>query len=308
MTRPSIVRFQKFILHWFRKNRRDTLPWRWNKSRPVEPYRILVSEVMLQQTQVLRVLKKYPEFIRAFPTVDDLAGASLRDVLTVWQGMGYNRRAVYLKRTAEILVARHKGKMPDDPRVLQTLPGIGPYTAGAVACFAYNRPAVFLETNIRKVFIHHFFSRQHGIPHPHLPPSHRRGKEPYRFPPPQTGRGLGWGFPKISDKEILPIAEAALWKNNPRQWHYALMDYGAIELSRESELLARAKSYHKQSRFAGSSRYWRSQIVKYLLKHRNADKHALQRLVPSPVSPFLISLVKDNLITASPDGRYKISG
>ncbi|MEK7079017.1 MAG: A/G-specific adenine glycosylase, partial [Patescibacteria group bacterium] len=132
--------------------RRD-FPWR----NTTDPYHILVSEVMLQQTQVARVMVKFPIFIDQFSNFKELATASTKDILQVWQGMGYNRRALYLKKIAEIVITQYKGKLPDDPAILDTFPGIGEATAASIVAFAFNKPLVFIETNIRRVFIHLFF-------------------------------------------------------------------------------------------------------------------------------------------------------
>lgn len=273
MTTDNISQFQKHIFSWYKTHKRDDLPWRWTKKRPVEPYRILVSEIMLQQTQVPRVLIKFDEFIKEFPTLESLAKARLERVLRAWQGLGYNRRGLYLKRAAEQVLRDYNGVLPADPSLLRTLPGVGPYTAGAIACFAHNKPVVFLDTNIRKVFIHHFFTQKK----------------------------------KISDTEILPIAEKVLYRKDPRTWNYALMDYGAIELPRTHTLLQKAKSYHKQSKFKGSTRYYRAQIVKYLLEHKRASIQELQKVIPLNTSPLLATLCRDGLIEEKSRGIYRIT-
>lgn len=285
----NIPQFQQHILGWYRKNNRDYLPWRVTKQQRVSPYEIFVSEIMLQQTQVARVLEKYPQFFKAFPTLEHLAKAPLEKVLRVWQGMGYNRRARYLKEAAQEIVKKHGSIIPSDVAALHTLPGVGPYTAGAIACFAYNQPAVFLDTNIRKTFLAHFYS------------------------------GKGGKFDKkIGDEELLRIAENVLHRKNPRQWHYALMDYGAAMFAREGGLLERAKNYHKQPRFAGSTRYWRSKIVKYLLEYGQASGEELQALVsgetrynngviPDSIQPLLSSLTRDGLVEATSPGLYRIA-
>lgn len=262
----GITCFQSQILQWYKKYKRDDLPWRFTETRSVNAYRILISEIMLQQTQVSRVLDTFPRFINAFPTINHLASAPLDQVLKEWQGMGYNRRALYVQQCAQKIVTTFGGRIPSDITLLKTLPGIGPYTAGAVSCFAFGTPTVFLDTNIRKFFIHHFFAYA----------SHTNKK--------------------ISDVEILPIAERLLHKKNPRVWNYALMDYGALVLSRKPELLPRAKSYHKQSPFLGSNRFFRSQIVQYLLKHRHATRDELQQTSPHDISLILASLKKEGLI------------
>ena len=139
-------RIRNGLLGWFKENARD-LPWR----RTRDPYAILVSEVMLQQTQVDRVLPYYTRFLERFPTVEDLAAAATSDVIRIWSGLGYNRRAVNLQRAARAVVDELGGSFPDDPAALKKLPGIGAYTAGAIAAFAYERDVAFLDTNMRRV-------------------------------------------------------------------------------------------------------------------------------------------------------------
>ena len=151
---PTAIRtFRTVVYRYYRSHKRD-LPFRWLK----DPYQVVVSEVMLQQTQVPRVIDKYREFIRKFPSIRVLARAPLPDVLLAWQGLGYNRRAVLLQKLARMVCDQMKGVIPSDPDLLRTLPGIGKATAGSICAFAFNKPVVFIETNIRSVFIHHFFN------------------------------------------------------------------------------------------------------------------------------------------------------
>ena len=223
----QIRRFQKLVFNHYRRNKRK-LPWR--KTR--DPYKILLSELMLQQTQVSRVIEKYKEFLRRFPTIESLARAPLRDILEVWQGLGYNRRAVSLKRLATIIVDDHEGKIPPDIEALQALPGVGAATAGAVCAFAFNKPAIFVETNIRSVFIHHFFHDRDGV----------------------------------KDNEILPLVAQTLDEKRPRQWYYALMDYGVSLKEQHPNPNRRSAHYTKQSPFEGSLRQVRGMILKTLVK------------------------------------------
>ena len=160
--------------------------------------------------------------------------------------------------------------------LLATLPGIGPYTSGAVACFAFNKPVVFLDTNIRKFFIHYFFA----------------DRAPHK---------------KISDAQIFPIAAKLLYKKNPRVWNYALMDYGALMLAGKPHLLSRATSYHKQSPFLGSNRFFRSQIVQYLLKHKKASFEDLQKTSPRDIQPLLASLMRGGLIEQISPRKYQVN-
>ncbi len=196
-----------------------------------DPYRIVVSEIMLQQTQVSRVEKKYPEFIAAFPDFASLASASLKDVLAAWQGMGYNRRALYLKRIAEEVARKHRGKLPEDPEFLERLPGIGQATARSIAAFAFNAPVAFIETNVRSVFLHHFFPGRSGV----------------------------------RDGQIMPFVERALDRVRPREWYWALMDYGAYLKGAEANPSRRSAHHVTQAKFEGSDRQARGAIVKLLV-------------------------------------------
>lgn len=183
------------LLRWYEAQGRR-LPWRQTR----DPYAILVAEMMLQQTQVDRVMPKYAAFLAAFPTIAALAAASRGEVIRQWAGLGYNRRAVYLHRIAQQVVTDHDGKLPTDPAVLRTLPGIGRYTAAAVACFAAEMPVAVLDTNVRRVlgrvFLDAWFSDD----------------EPTETPPEHTG----W-----------LLAEAALPQRAAYAWNQALMDLGA---------------------------------------------------------------------------------
>ncbi len=227
LTPEDIAAFQEAVLAHYRKHGRD-LPWR----NTDDPYRILVSEVMLQQTQVSRVIEKFDLFIERFCDFDSLARAPLSEVLTVWKGLGYNRRALYLREIALIVVERYAGRLPDSTDDLVKLPGIGKNSAGAIMAFAFNRPAVFIETNIRSVFIHHFF----------------------------TGKA------EVRDAQILPLVQAALDRGNPRRWYWALIDYGSM-LKEETENPSRKSAHHvRQSPFKGSDREIRGAILGLFVK------------------------------------------
>lgn len=246
---------------YYRAHGRHTLPWRHTRS----PYRILVSEVMLQQTQVARVLPKYTAFIRAFPTVQALARASLRDVLTLWQGLGYNRRAKALHDAARIICGRHKGRVPHTEAGLVALPGIGTYTARAVCAFAYNAPVVLMETNIRTVLLNAFYATRQSVP----------------------------------DSELMVTAERLLAVRRPREWHWALMDYGAHLKERGVRNNSASKHYTKQSRFKGSDREVRGALVRHLTLHRHATTHALAAALPFPrvrITAQLNALTRDGLV------------
>lgn len=230
-------KFKETVWKYYRAHGRHDLPWR--KTR--DPYEILVSEIMLQQTQVSRVLVKYPEFLHAFPTAEKLATAPTHKLLSVWQGLGYNRRALALKRAAEIVVRNFSGKFPPDFAALVALPGIGPATASDLLAFAWNIPHPAIETNIRTVFIHHFFAEK----------SAKKKKS----------------ADKIHDRDILPLVEKTFDRENPREWIWALMDYGAmLKRTHGNTTGRRSKQYVRQSSFTGSNRELRSHMVKIILK------------------------------------------
>lgn len=263
--------FQKKIKDFYKKNRRD-LPWRTSH----DPYRILVSEVMLQQTGVERVMPKYESFIKKWPTAKALSRADTKNVLQMWSGLGYNRRALYLHRAVGEIVSRFKNKFPDNPRELETLPGIGPYTARAIAAFAFNRPDVFIETNIRAVFVYEFFA----------------GKKR-----------------KIKDDEILALVEKTLDRKNPREWYAALMDYGSYLKRAGLSKNTRHANYTKQSTFKGSLREVRGGLMKYLLSLGGSVK--LEQLLidlPFPklrIEKALETLLKEGLVKTK-RGHYYV--
>lgn len=239
LTSRTIAAFQQVVYeHYFRHGR--TFPWRETS----DPYRILVSEVMLQQTQTSRVIGKYEDFVSAFPDFPSLARAPLRDVLQVWQGLGYNRRAIALHRVAQTVVSTFGGQLPSSPAVLIQLPGIGRYTAFAVAALAFNEPTVVVDTNIRAVFFHVFFRSQD----------------------------------RVTDREVEPLVEATLDRASPREWYCALFDFGAM-LKREKDSITRSAHYRKQSPFKGSNRELRSQIIRLLLAYpRVSEEEIVGRL------------------------------
>lgn len=226
---------------------------------------------MLQQTQAERVVPYYEKFLKKFPTVEKLAKAKTSDVLKLWQGLGYNRRALHLKRAAEVISEKHNGKFPKDYDTLLTLPGVGPATAGDILAFAWNIPAVVLETNIRQVFFHHFF--------------------------PASLKLRRTGPCRIHDKEVYPLVEKTLDKKNPREWYYALMDYGAY-LKKSGNTISRSAHYTKQSKFKGSNRELRSQILKLILKKPRTEAEVLKLLSsPAPtIKKNILALHKEGLI------------
>jgi A/G-specific adenine glycosylase len=224
----AIESFRKEIYRYFEKSGRH-LPWR--KTR--DPYKILISEIMLQQTQVDRVVEKYKMFIKTFPDFHSLNRASLAQVYSLWQGLGYNRRALALKRIAQTVVDEYAGQLPDTVEKLSSLPGIGAATASSICAFAFNKPTVFIETNIRASIIYWFFKRRRTV----------------------------------DDSEIIALAEKVIDKDDPRKWYSALMDYGTMLKKKHPSLSRKSAQYKKQSPFQGSRRQLRGKILKILLEN-----------------------------------------
>lgn len=237
MKRANLSPLIRELKSFYKKHSRAHLPWRQTR----DPYRILVSEVMLQQTQVERVIPYYERWIKEFPTPQRLASAGLADVLRAWQGLGYNRRGKYLWEAAKIITKDGWGGK---------LPGVGPYTAAAVEAFAHNKPTVFIETNIRTVFFHHIYS------------------------------GVLQNSRIVSDKELLPLVEEALRKSRmePREFYAALMDYGSYLKKQGVKLNAKSRHYKKQSKFEGSTRQKRAAKLRTLLK-RGASEKEIRRVL-----------------------------
>ena len=238
---PGILAFRQMVLSHYEQYGRD-MAWR----NTTDPYQILVSEIMLQQTQVERVNSKFPEFIRAFPDFAALAAAPLGNVLTVWQGMGYNRRAIALQKCAIRVMTEYNGILPPDVDILATFPGIGRATASSIAAFAFNMPVVFIETNIRRVFIHFFFS----------------------------------GTDRVSDRDILPLVKKALLRKNPRVWYWALMDLGSALKKTVPNPNRRSVHYTRQSAFDGSDRKIRGALLKIVLKDHFLEEEEIIARVP----------------------------
>ncbi|HEX2792358.1 MAG TPA: A/G-specific adenine glycosylase [Candidatus Paceibacterota bacterium] len=255
------------ILVWrhFRKEGRHDLPWRTT----TDAYRILVSEVMLQQTQVERVVPFYLAFLKKFPTVRKLADASLSSVLQSWQGLGYNRRAKMLHEAAKTVVRDYHGKMPTDSAILESLPGVGPYTARAVAAFSANTDSIFIETNIRTAVTHHFFGDRE----------------------------------QVADAEVIAVLEQAYPKGRAREWYAALMDYGSFLKRSGVRVNARAKGYAKQKSFAGSAREARGRILKALI-----DSPKTTHILTSQLGPERKEQMKAQLAALAAEGLIERKG
>lgn len=264
----------KIWMHY--RGRARSMPWRETR----DPYRILVSEVMLQQTQVDRVRSKYAAFLAAFPDLRALASASFGPVLALWQGLGYNRRALALHRCARTLVQEHRGRVPNDTAALVALPGIGPATAASIRAFAFDEPVVFIETNIRRVFIHEFFPDRAAV----------------------------------ADAELLPLVTAALERRRPREWYYALMDYGAVLGRQMPNPNRRSRTYARQARFEGSDRQVRGAILRALVGGRaltaggfartaGGDRARLLRLLGDLEREGFVQRERGRFRIAGEDGR-----
>lgn len=259
----AIAQFQKTILDYHNKEGRS-FPWRKTRltgGQAPDPYAILVSEVMLQQTQAERVIPKYEAWMKTFPTAESLAKAKVTEVLKLWQGLGYNRRTLNLKRAAEMIVKEYGGVFPKTIEAIDALPGVGPYTAGAIAAFAFDMPSAFIETNIRTVYLHFFC----------------KGKK------------------KVSDTALLIRIERTLPKSNVREWYNALMDYGAMLKKKEGNANVRSAHYAKQSKFRGSRREVRGAILRRAATQHSVSVEDISSKKYS-VSEIFAELVKEGFL------------
>lgn len=250
-SKPHISRhhrevFHREVMEYYTQHGRHHLPWRTT----ITPYRVLVSEIMLQQTQVDRVVPFFMNWMKLFPTFKKLAEAPQTEILRAWKGLGYNSRALRLKKTAEIITSEYRGKLPADYHKLLTLPGIGPYTAGALVAFSFNQPIPMIETNIRRVFLHHFYPASlHGTP---------RDKMHHNTP-----------HYAVHDRDLLELIQQTLDEQHPREWYWALMDYGAYLGKEFPNANKRSRHYTIQKKFEGSDRQLRGMILEVLLSQKN---------------------------------------
>lgn len=265
--------FISTVWDFYTANGRHDLAWR----QTIDAYRIAVSEVMLQQTQVIRVEVKYAQFIQAFPNTKRLANASLAEVLQRWQGLGYNCRAKLLWQAAKLVHNEYHGRWPRSYAGLQALPGIGPYTAGAICAFAYNEARPIIETNIRTVYLHHFWPQQTAV----------------------------------RDEDILRLVAKTLPADQARTWYWALMDYGSYLKQSGYSRNQQSKHYTKQSRFAGSVRQIRGAIVRTLGAVDGLDEAALQAALTDVTSEMrtqaLKALLAEEMVVYDSDtGQYRL--
>lgn len=268
VTDREIAAFRRAVWTYYHAFGRHDLPWR----KTTHPYRIMISEIMLQQTQVPRVIEKYRSFLKAFPSVRALARAPLKDVLRAWSGLGYNRRAKYLHDAARMIVHEYRGDM--NAATAAALPGIGPYTRAAIRVFAYNEPRTMLETNIRAVYIHHFF------------PAGKR----------------------VHDRDLVELIERCARDEDPRTWHWALMDYGTHVKRLHKNPTRRSASYVMQTKFEGSLREIRGAVIKLLNTGAHGDLAISKKLQfdEKRVRDALNGLARDGLVL-SEKGSWRIA-
>jgi A/G-specific adenine glycosylase len=269
LVRPSKEEFRDSIYSYYEKAGRK-FPWRGNTT----PWGVLVSEFMLQQTQTDRALAYWKRWMKRWPTPESLAEASMEDALREWNGLGYNRRGRYVKECAGLITRKYGGKVPDTPAGLLILPGIGPYTAGAIACFAYNYSSVFIETNIRAVLIHFFFQDRETV----------------------------------ADRELIPILDETLDRRDPRSWYWALMDYGAALKKVTVNPNRKSAHYTRQSRFEGSFRQLRGNLIKSLLSQGPGTAEDLIRRTGIGEENLykVLEVLQKDLMVAEKEGLYTI--
>ncbi|MET1033463.1 MAG: A/G-specific adenine glycosylase [Candidatus Saccharimonadales bacterium] len=269
----DIVKFQQTIWEYYDAHGRHDLPWRLpDVDGNFDPYKIMVSELMLQQTQVGRVIPKFLAFTKQYPTAQSLANAPLADVLILWSGLGYNRRAKFLWQAAQAVLQNHDGKLPATKEELVKLPGVGANTAGAILAYAYNQPVSFIETNIRTVFFHHFFHDQKDIP----------------------------------DTALLPLLEKSLPADNARLWYWALMDYGTHLKQTVGNASRASAHYAKQSKFDGSRRQIRGMVLRLLAIESRTILYLHDEIPDERLDSVLSDLIKEGFIKEN-DSHYQLS-
>lgn len=239
LTAKKKADFHKIIWDHYDAHARVSLPWR----KSITPYRIWISEVMLQQTQADRVITFFNRWMKQFPTITSLAEASQVDLLHAWKGLGYNSRVLRLKKAAQQIINQYHGVFPRAYEDILDLPGIGPYTAGAITAFAYNKPATMIETNIRRVYLHYFFKNECNV----------------------------------HDNKLLGVIEQTIFVERSREWYWALMDYGAYLAKIIPNSNKRSRHYTVQKRFKGSDRQIRGKILELMLKKQMWSIESLTR-------------------------------
>lgn len=278
-TTAEIVAFHRVLTGYYYEAGRHDMLWRQpGQKGAFDPYKILVSEMMLQQTQVDRVTVKYQEFLAKFPTVHDLARAPLGDVLKLWNGLGYNRRAKYIWQAAQMVEKDFDGQFPETIDELKRIPGIGPNTAGAIMAYAYDAPVVFVETNIRTVIIHHFFADKQSV-----------GDADIR----EVLAALVPVGPLTVDKEAKAVQGAIL---GPRQFYWAMMDYGSHLKKTVGNLNRASKHYTRQSKFEGSQRQVRGQVIRLLTAGPLTSRQLKQQVSDKRLDDVVAALIDEGLV------------
>jgi A/G-specific adenine glycosylase len=264
----SVEEFHQRVMTWWEKNAR-TLPWREDPT----PYHVLVSEVMLQQTQVPRVIPKYLDFLDVFPTIESLAEADTKQLLQIWSGLGYNRRAIWLREAARQIVARRA--FPQSTEALCALKGIGPYTSRSILIFAFNRDLAAVDTNIRRVLI-----------------------------------ACGFANEEMSVDQLQAVADLLLLRGRSSDWHNALMDYGSQVLTSSTTGIAPTSS---QSRFSGSNRQVRGAIIRQLTCAESLSLDSLLTALTNEgvqfqnVEPIIQQLIDEGFLEQIANGEYRIA-
>lgn len=267
LTPDQIKSFRETVWQYFKENGR-VMPWRVpEKNGQFDPYKIMVSEVMLQQTQVVRVMPKFTQFIERFPTISSVASESLGGVLAEWSGLGYNRRAKFLWQAAQDIMTKYGGRVPQTASELTDLPGIGANTAAAVLVYSFNKPHVFIETNIRTVYIHHFFPDKS----------------------------------EVTDKELMILVDQTLDVDCPREWYWALMDFGTHIKQQVGNVSKNSKHYTKQSKFEGSIRQLRGSIIRQLTISPSTKSQLANIIKDERLEDVLGSLEEEGLIRYQED-------
>lgn len=258
--------FKDTLWAYYDTHKRSHLPWRFPDTNDLfDPYKIMVSEIMLQQTQAERVIPKYQQFLQMFPDSQTLASAPLSDVLQAWQGLGYNRRAKFLWEAAKEVT--QKNSFPRTMEELTSLPGVGVNTAGAIMAYAYNRPTVFIETNVRTVYIYHFFE----------------------------------GAEKVSDKDLAELVHATIDDDNPREFYWALMDYGTYLKKQHGNIARLSSTYKKQSAFHGSKRQIRGAVIRSLTEKPHTLDELRVAIFDDRLEEVIKDLTNENLIQRTTD-------
>lgn len=272
----NISDFVDTVWNYYDAHGRHDLPWRKpDADGSFDPYKIMVSEIMLQQTQVGRVIPKYQEFLQQFPAVSALAKAPLADVLQAWSGLGYNRRAKFLWQAAQYVQHQCQGVFPRTVDELVALPGVGKNTAGAIATYAYQTAVPFIETNIRTVYIHHFFA----------------------------------DHTDVSDAALLPYITQTLHERgddrSPREWYWALMDYGTFLKQTVGNVSRKSKVYAKQSTFEGSKRQVRGQVLRALAEGPQTAADLANSITDDRLQTVLADLTRESMLFEA-NGRYHL--